>query len=553
METKTKRIEWCDIYKGIMITLVVIGHATGAFNSYIYQFHMAAFFFISGYTSRLREDTNTTFIEQLFKKAYRLLVPYFAIELIGLMFFCVFQKVGILNSISTVQYPAGIWAALSEFFHFRMYCDWLGAMWFLPVLFLASVFVDFLARICKKDSILLLVSLLLSACSIAYLLFSRGELSGSLYLAGIAQWFITMGYVTKKVRKESVNSMFIFVKCIIIALIWQMARKYGGMLQVVDWPSYSFNGLIDLFIPLMGILFTIYLSEMIEKSRYIKRLLIILGKNSIGIMCLHFIGFKVAYLILILFGKMKASSFKQLTPVLEIQNYWFFITGIAIAFSVIIWRLCQRVYILRVLFGGASIKAFIDKINLHCGDLEESITNCYYFLLDILKTFICRIKEIRKIAFLLCMLIVLCLSVKQVRSIAMNSGLISVTFPYYSNNISFNEGWLEQAENENYRWVDKHSECTLWLHNQKKLHIEGYVPENVQNMNIIKIVLNDTVVLESELKNGQQILYDIDISACVKKYSINRLQIEFDGTRIPGEEEQDKRIFSALINAIAIQ
>lgn len=44
-----ERIAWIDIYKGLAICLVVIGHATGFFNLYIYQFHMAAFFFISGY------------------------------------------------------------------------------------------------------------------------------------------------------------------------------------------------------------------------------------------------------------------------------------------------------------------------------------------------------------------------------------------------------------------------------------------------------------------------------------------------------------------------
>lgn len=41
---KKNRISWCDIYKGIVIILVVVGHATGKFNQYIYQFHMAAFF-----------------------------------------------------------------------------------------------------------------------------------------------------------------------------------------------------------------------------------------------------------------------------------------------------------------------------------------------------------------------------------------------------------------------------------------------------------------------------------------------------------------------------
>lgn len=33
---KKNRISWCDIYKGIVIILVVVGHATGKFNQYIY-------------------------------------------------------------------------------------------------------------------------------------------------------------------------------------------------------------------------------------------------------------------------------------------------------------------------------------------------------------------------------------------------------------------------------------------------------------------------------------------------------------------------------------
>ena len=49
----TSRIAWIDIFKAICIILVVIGHSTGKFNHYIYQFHMAAFFFISGYTSKI--------------------------------------------------------------------------------------------------------------------------------------------------------------------------------------------------------------------------------------------------------------------------------------------------------------------------------------------------------------------------------------------------------------------------------------------------------------------------------------------------------------------
>lgn len=50
-----KRIEWVDYYKAIAIVLVVVGHATGRFNGVIYQFHVAAFFFISGYLSKIEK------------------------------------------------------------------------------------------------------------------------------------------------------------------------------------------------------------------------------------------------------------------------------------------------------------------------------------------------------------------------------------------------------------------------------------------------------------------------------------------------------------------
>lgn len=45
---KSERLLWVDILKGLLILSVVIGHATGKYNRYIYQFHIAAFFMASG-------------------------------------------------------------------------------------------------------------------------------------------------------------------------------------------------------------------------------------------------------------------------------------------------------------------------------------------------------------------------------------------------------------------------------------------------------------------------------------------------------------------------
>ncbi len=85
-----ERVVWCDIYKGVATVLVVIGHATGSFNQYIYQFHMAAFFFISGYTGNVY---NCGFFQKVVQKFYKLMFPYLSIGLAGIWLFWIFDRI----------------------------------------------------------------------------------------------------------------------------------------------------------------------------------------------------------------------------------------------------------------------------------------------------------------------------------------------------------------------------------------------------------------------------------------------------------------------------
>ena len=64
--TASPRVEWVDLFKAICILSMVIGHAWGGMNDIIYQFHMAAFFFISGFTSGIwKKDTESLFISKI--------------------------------------------------------------------------------------------------------------------------------------------------------------------------------------------------------------------------------------------------------------------------------------------------------------------------------------------------------------------------------------------------------------------------------------------------------------------------------------------------------
>lgn len=53
---QSRRIEWIDIAKGIGILLVMLGHCylDRKFTIWFYSFHMALFFFLSGYTFKAK-------------------------------------------------------------------------------------------------------------------------------------------------------------------------------------------------------------------------------------------------------------------------------------------------------------------------------------------------------------------------------------------------------------------------------------------------------------------------------------------------------------------
>jgi len=77
-----ERIGWVDVYKGLAIIFVVIGHTDSPIGGYIYLFHVAAFFFISGYTTSLAKNTLPRFT---LNKLLSLMVPFFSVNLLFIL------------------------------------------------------------------------------------------------------------------------------------------------------------------------------------------------------------------------------------------------------------------------------------------------------------------------------------------------------------------------------------------------------------------------------------------------------------------------------------
>ena len=83
-----KRIDYLDTCKGILIILVVIGHAIEIVDvehycyliKLIYSFHMPAFFIISGFLFNSDKWKQKGFKEYLINRTNRNLIPYFFFE-----------------------------------------------------------------------------------------------------------------------------------------------------------------------------------------------------------------------------------------------------------------------------------------------------------------------------------------------------------------------------------------------------------------------------------------------------------------------------------------
>lgn len=359
-----ERVFWIDCFKAIVICLVVIGHISGKLNNYIYQFHMAAFFWISGYCVNWFRCSKKQLIWERF---FSLVLPTIVIFLVGTCGMWLLVKTNIYNIFFSENSYIGVPKMLSEFFlHGNNYVWWMGATWFLITLFQIVVLHAFLLYFLNIHKIInkILYGIIVLVIYIIgfYYIQWEGRDIGTGMLA-IGQLYFGIGVLCRQFQfsknlSENRNRVFIYISGILCCtlIMWRLSLVEN---ITVDYPSGEFNHIVlNVLAALNGILFVYFLSKILEiclkNRKCILRIVNYVGKNTIGVVYFHFLMFKFCIAILMLCGVVDITYMKNFTPSPEEIGWrflWLFLP-ISVFGSIGIWKICNLSFLGRCLLGG---------------------------------------------------------------------------------------------------------------------------------------------------------------------------------------------------------
>lgn len=410
IKTKQERIEWMDVYKGILIFLVVIGHATGKYNSWIYQFHMAGFFFASGFLSNLEKKSDLSVI---MKKVLTILLPFITLGIAGAGVNAFINHAGYYEFLFGTSYLGFKTTLIRMFFYNEGYVQYWGTFWFLIVLFNVELFHIMIFQLNGKKINFVYLLFCLVLFGLGYLFVQYEIKFRWLFdLVCIAQFYYATGLILKKINikdylctEKKLGGIIVFCVAILVA-IW---GKMNGI--TVDFPSRKFNYIFGEYIVAISSVYIIYFISRIlsEHTKITKNIITMFGRNSLGIMVLHFIFFKIFMVWLYITKRADAIQIINVILPNDLSDiYWFPMFLFSIAGSLVVWLILKKIPVIRFLLGQDSklnniISNKICTINF-INKIGKNLSDSIKWFWDMVYSFI---KEHREMSFLFGVLIVL--------------------------------------------------------------------------------------------------------------------------------------------------
>ncbi len=277
-----KRIIEIDIVKGILIILVIIGHLPTSLREYIYQFHMPAFFIVSGFFLPSPAKLN---LQHLKRQLQGLLRPYLVyLVIIGIPFlFFMKQPFNLPNLAKLVIGGRALYDATSPFWFITA----LGGGYILHYIIETKIHNSTLKLLII--SIFYLLSLLESLLFTQFHVLFYTPLAIDVSLMVVCYLFIGK-FLGKKLIKLNENNRLIrllFIVSTVLIGLFLILQRVNILSYSLDMKYVKYNHpLFDLIVGPIYVTFLFSLSKVLKPLFKFLRLDKV-GTASLTIMYLH--------------------------------------------------------------------------------------------------------------------------------------------------------------------------------------------------------------------------------------------------------------------------
>lgn len=285
---KKNRDQNVDIYRGIAILLVVVGHLywTESIAALIYSFHLPLFFFVTGFFIK-HSAKKYSFWEYLRSRFQNILVPY----LLALAIYLLLVVAAKLKSESIVNiifeflqvFLLSSSAAIEEA-KYQVY------YWFMPLFFVYTIVLFGIYKFAQKYLVWIYV-LCLSLAFFIYFVHNISQYKSDAVIWGIDKlpFLIPLGMLGSALWEKKANLLRnSHIKLLFCGLVLLTGIFYKSDLRIL----FITNIFLYFVLALNGSIFTILLSDFLDRNLSnglygLKKLIIFLGENSMLIYLVH--------------------------------------------------------------------------------------------------------------------------------------------------------------------------------------------------------------------------------------------------------------------------
>lgn len=348
---KKLRNNQMDIFRGIAIIFVVLGHAAFPGIHFIYLFHLALFFFASGFFFKDKNIKNFESVKKyVISRFFRLYIPFFVSNAICIFCNNIFLDLK-LYSLETHSYFSmfKMWKEIGRLFFMGGTQEMVGATWILPSFLIISVvycFIDFILskhfKNLEKEIIHIFVGCLLL---ITGYFFAQNQINLKFVNLTVFTCYFLFD-LGKKISRLSfarkANFFSSFVLLVFSFSILLFLNNYGSI--ELSKNEYT-NPFYFMIVSCLGCLFVYELSYFISKIKYLNHIFEKIGQKSMTVMIGHFAAFKVVNAMVVFACELSVDKISIFPVAFRGGLWWFIYTFFAIISVMLIENIFQNLFI----------------------------------------------------------------------------------------------------------------------------------------------------------------------------------------------------------------